>query len=168
MLIGNIPDGPVDVVGDIHGEIEALSSLLDRLGYGRHGNHPEKRRLVFVGDLCDRGPDSPSVVECVRDLVDRQNALCVLGNHELNILRGSGKCGNRWFLDPSHSEQQPKGEFAHSAPMEGPASSEVLEFFATLPLALERPDLRVVHAAWVPARVAARRGGVVARMHSYS
>ncbi len=92
-------------------------------------------------------PDSPAVVECVRDLVDRQNAFCILGNHELNILRGSHKSGNRWFLDPSHSEQQPGGEFAHSAAMERPRS-DVLEFFATLPLALERPDLRVVHAAW--------------------
>ena len=143
-----LPEGPVDVVGDIHGEIEALTSLLDRLGYNRHGDHPELRKLVFVGDLCDRGPDSPAVVECVRDLVDRHNALCVLGNHELNILRGSQKSGNRWFLDPSHSEQQPEGEFAHSAAIERPRS-DVLEFFATLPLALERPDLRVVHAAWV-------------------
>ena len=148
-FIARLHDGPVDVVGDIHGEIDALQSLVDRLGYSRHGDHPENRRLVFVGDLCDRGPNSPAVVEYVRDLVDRQNAQCVLGNHELNILRQSGKSGNRWFLDPSHREQQPNGEFGHSVPIEGSASSDVLEFFAALPLALERQDLRVVHAAWV-------------------
>ena len=137
------------MVGDIHGEIDALEALVDRLGYDLHGDHPERRKLVFVGDLCDRGPDSPAVVERVRDLVDRRNALCILGNHELNILRGSQKSGNRWFLDPSHPEQEPEGEFGHSARIEGTASSDVLEFFAALPLALERWDLRVVHAAWV-------------------
>lgn len=147
-LIDDLVDGPVDVVGDVHGEIEALESLLERLGYGRHGDHPEKRKLVFVGDLCDRGPDSPAVVARVRELMARGNAQCILGNHELNILRGSHKSGNRWFLDPAHPEQQLGGEFSHSAPIEGAASSEVVEFFATLPLALERSDLRIVHAAW--------------------
>jgi hypothetical protein len=134
MLVARFPEGPVDVVGDIHGEIDALAALIDRLGYDRHGHHPDRRRLVFVGDLCDRGPDSPAVVERVRDLVDRRNALCVLGNHELNILRASQKSGNRWFLDPAHPEQQLDGEFAHSVPMEGPASGEVL-----------RPGGRAVH-----------------------
>lgn len=148
-FVARLPEGPVDVVGDIHGEIDALEGLLDRLGFDRHGSHPEKRKLVFVGDLCDRGPDSPGVVERVRDLVDRRNAWCILGNHELNILRADQKSGNRWFLDPSHPEQQAEGEFGHSLPIEGTASSDVLEFFASLPLALERRDLRIVHAAWV-------------------
>lgn len=58
MFIATFPEGPVDIVGDIHGEIDALRSLMDRLGYGRHGDHPEHRKLVFVGDLCDRGPDT--------------------------------------------------------------------------------------------------------------
>lgn len=147
-FIDNLALGPVDVIGDVHGEIQALESLLDRLGYTRRGDHPEKRKLVFVGDLCDRGPDSPAVVARVRDLMARGKAQCILGNHELNILRGSQKSGNRWFLDPAHPEQQIGGEFSHSAPIEGAASSEVVEFFATLPLALERADLRIVHAAW--------------------
>jgi len=147
-FIGSLVNDPVDVVGDVHGEIEALESLLDRLGYGRRGDHPERRKLVFVGDLCDRGPDSPAVVARVRELMARGNAQCILGNHELNILRGSHKSGNRWFLDPAHPEQQPGGEFVHCAPVDGTASDEVLEFFTTLPLALERSDLRVVHAAW--------------------
>lgn len=157
-LIGELAQGPVDVVGDIHGEIDALDSLLDRLGYGRHGVHPSKRKLVFVGDLCDRGPDSPAVVARVRELMARGNAQCILGNHELNILRGSHKSGNRWFLDPAHPEQQTGGEFAHCAPVDGGASGEVLEFFARLPLALERADLRIVHAAWHKESVALVRG----------
>ena len=148
-FVARLPEGPVDVVGDVHGEIDPLEALLDRLGYDRRGEHPDRRKLVFVGDLCDRGPNSPAVVGRVRELVDRRNAFCILGNHELNILRGSQKSGNRWFLDPSHPEQHPEGEFGHCLPMEGSASSDVLEFFASLPLALERSDLRIVHAAWV-------------------
>ena len=62
--VAPLPPGPVDIVGDVHGELGALDALLDRLGYVR-GRHPEGRRLVFVGDLIDRGPDSAGVLERV-------------------------------------------------------------------------------------------------------
>ena len=62
-------DGPVDVIGDVHGEIEALSALLGHLGYAPDGRHPAGRRAVFVGDLCDRGPDSPAVLDLVMEWV---------------------------------------------------------------------------------------------------
>lgn len=55
-------DGPLDVIGDIHGEREALETLLEKLGYDPAGRHADGRRLVFVGDFCDRGPDSPGVI----------------------------------------------------------------------------------------------------------
>ena len=64
-------DGPLDIVGDVHGEIDALISLLRELGYGDDGKHPDGRRLVFLGDLVDRGPDSPAVLRKVRALVRR-------------------------------------------------------------------------------------------------
>ena len=51
----------IDVIGDIRGECGTLCELLDRLGYDGNGAHPEGRRLVFVGDLIDRGgPDVPT------------------------------------------------------------------------------------------------------------
>ena len=68
--------GPVDVIGDVHGEIEPLRELLGRLGYDAAGKHPAGRRLVFVGDLGDRGPDSPAVIELVKSLVERGLAQC--------------------------------------------------------------------------------------------
>ena len=58
-LVGELFDGPLDIIGDVHGECGTLCKLLDRLGYDGNGDHPEGRRLVFVGDLVDRGPDSP-------------------------------------------------------------------------------------------------------------
>ena len=60
-LVGQLFDGPLDIIGDIHGEIDALESLLIHLGYEEDGAHPEGRRLVFVGDLVDRGPDSAGI-----------------------------------------------------------------------------------------------------------
>jgi len=146
--------GPLDIVGDIHGEIDALDALTDVLGYD-DGVHPDGRRLVFLGDLCDRGPDSPAVIERVQRLVSRGLAQCVLGNHELNLLRNASKEGNRWFIDPDHSEQ--RGDFAASRPAPVAKRQEWAAFFLTLPLALERDDLRVTHAAWHTPSIAALR-----------
>ena len=79
-------DAPLDIVGDIHGEIDALNRLLNVLGYDAQGYHPEQRKLIFVGDLCDRGVDSFAVIQYVKTLIEYGNAQCVLGNHELNLL----------------------------------------------------------------------------------
>ncbi|MFF7093325.1 polynucleotide kinase-phosphatase [Streptomyces rubradiris] len=73
--------GPFDIVGDIHGCSAELESLLAKLGYS-DGVHPEGRTAVFVGDLVDRGPDSPGVLRRVMAMVNSGNALCVPGNHE--------------------------------------------------------------------------------------
>ncbi|MFI1769276.1 polynucleotide kinase-phosphatase [Streptomyces sp. NPDC020800] len=73
--------GPFDIIGDIHGCAAELESLLAALGYA-DGVHPEGRTAVFVGDLVDRGPDSPGVLRRVMSMVASGNALCVPGNHE--------------------------------------------------------------------------------------
>src|SRR5699024_7346420 len=85
-LIQQLPTNPLDIVGDVHGEIDALNALLQRLGYDAMGNHPQKRKLVFVGDLIDRGPNSPKVIETVQRFIKHGNAYAILGNHELNLL----------------------------------------------------------------------------------
>ncbi|GHG96023.1 polynucleotide kinase-phosphatase [Streptomyces rubradiris] len=73
--------GPFDIIGDIHGCSSELEALLAKLGYA-DGVHPEGRTAVFVGDLVDRGPDSPGVLRRVMSMVNSGNALCVPGNHE--------------------------------------------------------------------------------------
>ncbi|MYU05053.1 polynucleotide kinase-phosphatase [Streptomyces sp. SID8366] len=73
--------GPFDIIGDIHGCSAELESLLGKLGYV-DGVHPEDRTAVFVGDLVDRGPDSPGVLRRVMSMVESGRALCVPGNHE--------------------------------------------------------------------------------------
>ncbi|KNB53305.1 polynucleotide kinase-phosphatase [Streptomyces caatingaensis] len=88
--------GPFDIVGDVHGCREELESLLTRLGYllrrddaGRpvDAEHPDGRTAVFVGDLVDRGPDSPGVLRLVMGMVTAGHALCVPGNHENKLGR---------------------------------------------------------------------------------
>lgn len=78
--------GPFDIVGDIHGCSSELETLLGKLGYV-DGVHPEGRTAVFVGDLVDRGPDTPGVLRRVMSMVGSGNALCVPGNHENKLGR---------------------------------------------------------------------------------
>ncbi|MGN9793340.1 polynucleotide kinase-phosphatase [Streptomyces sp. OZ13] len=78
--------GPFDIIGDIHGCSSELETLLGKLGYV-DGAHSEGRTAVFVGDLVDRGPDSPGVLRRVMAMVAAGNALCVPGNHENKLGR---------------------------------------------------------------------------------
>ncbi len=84
--------GPFDVVGDVHGCLDELRQLLTALGYEfsddkTTASHPEGRKAFFVGDLVDRGPDSPGVLRLVMNMVRDQTALCVPGNHEAKLLK---------------------------------------------------------------------------------
>ena len=150
-LIRGLADGPLDVVGDVHGELGALSALVERLGYDAHGRHPAGRRLVFVGDLSDRGPDSPGVIRWVQELVQSGQAQAIIGNHELNLLRRERKNGNHWFYGDSYDPRHP--EYGYCATIKEHGQEPILSFFRSLPVALERDDLRVVHAAWIDAAI---------------
>jgi protein phosphatase len=92
--------GPFDIVGDVHGCFDELLKLLQELGYSLKQveskleigpnyvvSNSDGRRIVFVGDLCDRGPDSPRVLRLVMDLVNAKIAFCVPGNHDDKLLR---------------------------------------------------------------------------------
>ncbi|MEV0897013.1 polynucleotide kinase-phosphatase [Actinoplanes sp. NPDC049802] len=88
--------GPFDIVGDVHGCRAELEALLGKLGWqltrDDHGRpvdavHPEGRKAVFVGDLVDRGPDSPGVLRLVMGMVASGHAICVPGNHEQKLAR---------------------------------------------------------------------------------
>ncbi|MER5341881.1 polynucleotide kinase-phosphatase [Streptomyces mirabilis] len=78
--------GPFDIIGDIHGCASELETLLGKLGYV-DGAHPQGRTAVFVGDLVDRGPDTPGVLRRVMSMVAAGDALCVPGNHENKLGR---------------------------------------------------------------------------------
>jgi polynucleotide kinase-phosphatase len=89
-------NGPFDVIGDVHGCREELEDLLVKLGYalvrddeGRPVDAvpPAGRRAAFVGDLVDRGPDTPGVLRLVMGMVEAGHAFAVCGNHEQKLVR---------------------------------------------------------------------------------
>lgn len=80
--------GPFDIIGDIHGCRSELETLLGRLGYDINAaRHPDGRKVIFLGDLVDRGPDTPGVLRIVMKMVEAGAALCVPGNHDIKLLR---------------------------------------------------------------------------------
>ncbi len=89
--------GPFDIIGDIHGCYDETIELIQKLGYsittadddgnnfGIAVSHPENRRVIFLGDLVDRGYNSPAVLKLVMSMVRSGVAFCVPGNHEMKL-----------------------------------------------------------------------------------
>ncbi len=95
-LWNNLRDetGPFDVIGDVHGCYHELVQLLQELDYELDAEdptqpitHPQGRTAIFVGDLVDRGPMSPSVLKLVMTMCRQGTARCVPGNHDVKLLR---------------------------------------------------------------------------------
>lgn len=150
-LVKKLPSHPLDIVGDIHGESGALDQLLQRLGYREDGSHPQQRKLVFVGDLVDRGPDSYGVVQRVQKWVQNGNAYCILGNHEINLLIDDAKDGSGWFFEERYAQDKKNyGNVQRTPEVDKPA---LRRFLGSLPVALVRKDIRIVHAAWTRAAI---------------
>jgi bis(5'-nucleosyl)-tetraphosphatase (symmetrical) len=69
----------IHLVGDLQGCCSAFDRLLAEIGFS-----PSRDRLVLLGDLVNRGPDSLGVLRRLRALGDA--ATCLLGNHDLHLL----------------------------------------------------------------------------------
>jgi protein phosphatase len=109
--------GPFDIIGDVHGCYDELHELLVTLGYqialdGAAAHHPDGRRVIFVGDLVDRGPATPAVLRLAMGMVDSGDALCVPGNHEVKLLRAL-KGAN---VTVSHGLAESLAQLAHEPP----------------------------------------------------
>src|ERR1051325_5081412 len=83
--------GPFDIIGDIHGCFDELHSLLTTLGYEvtptLEARHPEGRKVVFLGDLVDRGPKTPEVLKLDLNMTQAGHALADPGNHDRKLMR---------------------------------------------------------------------------------
>ncbi|RMF14007.1 MAG: serine/threonine protein phosphatase [Gammaproteobacteria bacterium] len=143
-----------DIIGDVHGCAHALQALLEKMGYEpingiyRHQN----RQAIFVGDVIDRGPRIREALRIVRDMVEAGSAQMVMGNHEYNAL---GYCTRARPGSPhtylrehtarhNRTIEQTLKQFEQH-PLELQAH---LDWFLSLPLFLEMPGFRVVHACW--------------------
>lgn len=147
-LIQPLTTDLVDIIGDVHGEIDALRRLMRRLGYRNGGVHPEGRKLVFVGDLTDRGPNSPAVIRLVTRLFDEGLALGVLGNHDLNLLLSQHKHGNHWFFGEPESLDRKDPTITPQALANERMRCCTLRLFRRFPLVLHNHKVRIVHAGW--------------------
>lgn len=166
-----------DIIGDVHGCADTLCALLEKLGYQytSYGfQHPESRKAVFVGDLVDRGPKIRDTLSIVRAMVENEVAYVVLGNHEFNALtfcsvspdsqsRGfQVEQDNLWDIfsnpDSTYSEhflrkhtprnRQQVKETLDQFECYKSEWLDYLSWFRTLPIYLEFPNFRVVHACW--------------------
>lgn len=131
----------LDVVGDVHGQLEGLRALGRHLGYrvDEGWSHPESRTLLFLGDLTDRGPDSLGVARLVFSLVDAGRAFCLMGNHEFNLVG--------WALEEMEAKQSNR-DTCDAATANRKAWGPLLERMRDLPLAVDLPGLRLIHAVW--------------------
>lgn len=153
-----------DIIPDIHGQHDALISALTGLGWRRSGlswTHPEPdRRLLFLGDLIDRGPQNVAVIRTVRSLIDDDRADLILGNHELNAMQfhtahpDTGRPLRRNDAKNTHQHRTFLDEF----PPDTPRTREVIGWMRTLPLLHEGGGFRAVHASWAEPTVVALRG----------
>ena len=81
---------PFDLIADLHGCIDELRALVELLGYDLEGDvlrHPAGRRVVFVGDLVDRGPDTPGVLRIAMASEAAGTSFSVIGNHDDKLRR---------------------------------------------------------------------------------
>lgn len=147
-----LPLGGLDIVGDVHGEYELLLQLVSSLGYTMEGFHPQARTLVFIGDMCDRGLNSPAVIKWIKGLEQTGRAFAILGNHEINLLAQEIKDGSGWFF----SSQYPRDliKYGNLAVVEEEEKAPLLTWLSQLPLVLAREDIRIVHACWDRASIA--------------
>jgi bis(5'-nucleosyl)-tetraphosphatase (symmetrical) len=118
-------------VGDIQGCDEELQALLQRLKFSA-----DRDQLWFVGDLVNRGPGSLAALRRVMSLGD--NAVVVLGNHDLHLLA------------VAHGARRPRPSDTLDEVLAAPDREALLEWLITRPLAhAEGADL-MVHAGVVP------------------
>jgi hypothetical protein len=143
-----------DLIGDVHGCGQTLCKLLEQMGYRNIGGvyQHKSRKVVFIGDIVDRGPNIRLALIVVRDMVDNGHAHLIMGNHEYNVLA---------FCTPSRDDVAHPFLRDHTArntfiveetlrqfepyPQEW---RDYLSWFMTLPLYQEFEHFRAVHACW--------------------
>lgn len=143
----------VDIIGDLHGCATELEHLLQALGYAMNSEsgayeHAE-RKVIFVGDLIDRGSEQERTLRIVKGMSDSGNADVLMGNHEFNaIAYGSEhpfEVGA--FLRP-HTYHNSTQHSAFLSQLSHEQQRYYLQWFRSFPLWIDTGNIRVVHACW--------------------
>ncbi|MFT7618259.1 MAG: hypothetical protein ACI97A_001900 [Planctomycetota bacterium] len=137
-----------DILGDVHGQLDALTAILDQLGYQRRKGvyfAPTNRQLISVGDVINKGPYPLECLELIADMVKVRQAQMIIGNHEINAIHY--QAGFRARNAATTKQFSPT-----LAQIEKDSSrwQRMEEFILSLPnrLELDSGRLRVVHAHW--------------------
>ena len=180
-----------DIIGDIHGYATELKALLTKMDYQEVDGvwqHPE-RKVIFLGDFVDRGPEQVETVNIARSMVENGHARAVMGNHEFNAVCWATEDPDHEFdadcwdtEDPEHELNAVAGdtpnpenqkeylrlhtdknhrqhkEFLEQVVEGSELHKNFVEWFKTLPIFLDLPELRVVHACWSPEHLEQARG----------
>ncbi|MBK8473984.1 MAG: metallophosphoesterase [Sphingobacteriales bacterium] len=141
----------IDLIGDIHGHADKLEELLLKLGYVKNKQtyaHPE-RKVLFVGDYIDRGPKIRETLEIVRAMVESENAIALMGNHEYNALcfhaqKTEGGHLRRHVIKNIVQHYETLRQFQNRQK----EYEKYLDWFKTLPLYYETDKFKAVHACW--------------------
>lgn len=133
-------------IGDLQGCLDPLRALLARL--------PAGDRLVFIGDLVNRGPQSLACLRYVRSLVDQHRAVALLGNHDLHLLAAS--FGIRRLHDDDTLQEI----------LDAPDRDELLDWLRHRPLAHHADGALFVHAGVLPAWTAAKTLALAAEVEA--
>lgn len=150
--------GPIAVIGDLHGHTEKLSTVLNLL---RKTPHFERRWIVFIGDFVDRGPDTKGTIDLILELMkEHPRTTAIMGNHEFAMCSALGwlpgseafSWGDRWI---SHYNSDPTFESYGAAPgdlveLAKNVPDSHREFLINLPWCVEHPQLLFVHAGLDP------------------
>jgi hypothetical protein len=122
-------NGRLIAIGDIHGCHYEFAELLDRIA------PTDEDRIILLGDLVNRGPDSGRVI----DLARTQGALALMGNHELRLLKYH-RSGDRKVLKDHDLETVERFR------------PEDWAYLEAMPLTHEEPELNTVfvHGGFLP------------------
>ncbi|MCH2201699.1 MAG: metallophosphoesterase [Fuerstiella sp.] len=151
-------DGPVAVIGDVHGQLSELRQIIHQL---EHTPEIHRRWIVFIGDLVDRGPDSRGVLDLYCDLSkhhDRVTWIC--GNHELAMAASLGLIQTPDYVDWKNNwlqlySAEPTFEsysvqFRDVAALRSALPEEHTALLSNLPWIVEHPQYLFVHAGLDP------------------
>ena len=143
-----------DLIGDVHGCAHSLESLLHKMDYqhSRGCYRHKSRKVIFVGDIVDRGPRIREALHIVKDMVDQGQAEIVLGNHEYNAMcyctKGREGSAHQYLREHNARHHRLIRETLEQFDDNRQEWQAFLAWFHEIPLFIEKENFRVVHACW--------------------
>jgi hypothetical protein len=145
--------GNYDIIGDIHGKTSKLEPLLLALGYSKSDSgyytHPT-RKVIFLGDFIDGGNEHLGVINIVKSMVENNAAYAILANHEFNAISFHTLHPATGLPLREHSDKNigQHESFIIDYQYHRKEMIEVIDWFKTLPLFIDLPEIRAIHACW--------------------